>query len=674
MRYFDIVIENSNENTDRFYTYTSCDESIKIGSIVKVPFARTKRLLIGVVMYVHDTDPKPGENINYRQISEIDEEISLNAEMVCTAIFLRARYLCRYMEALNLFLPSGKPSKTGKKRLPYAELAKKIAGKEKKLVSLSKEQQKAFMRINELIQAEKTHIFLIQGVTGSGKTELYMESIDATLKKGKSAIVVVPEIALTAQLVVRFALRFGLEQIAVLHSKLSNGQRYDEWKRIRNGEARIVLGARSAIFAPLENIGVIVLDEEHESSYKSDQSPKYETVDIAVKRASEYGATVLLGSATPSVVSRQRAKEGIYERINLNSRYNGNELPKVKIVDMGEEIKLGNRNLISSELYESMQVMLKEKRQIILFLNRRGYSTVINCKECGNVMKCPKCDITLTYHKEYNAAVCHYCGEKFPVPNTCNSCGSTEIAMLGMGTEKVFENIESLFPEAKIDRLDLDTARKKGSIEKTIERFQKQEIDILIGTQIIAKGLDFENVGLVGVILADTTLNIPDFRSGERTFQLITQVVGRAGRGEKEGRAIVQTYQSDNFAIRKAACNDYEGFFEEEIKFRKLMNYPPFCDLVQLVVISGREETCKNAAQDIFSKLLVQLSEFGIEEVFMPQKLLSNFEKEHFRYGVLIKCPKEGKKNCMRLLAKYKFLYNTNSKLGVRIAIDINPY
>lgn len=672
MKYVDIVVANSNESTDRYYTYMCENDMVAVGSLVNVMFARSKKPMVGIVMKVYDDEPKEG--IKYRKVIDINSEVSLNEEMVSTAVFLRARYLCRYMEALSLFLPSGKPSKRGKKRLPYKDLDKKLEAAQNSKLELNEEQASAFATVRKDMEADKNAIFLLQGVTGSGKTELYMKSIEFALQKGKNALVLVPEITLTAQMVVRFAMRFGIENIAVLHSKLSMGERYDEWQRIRSGQVRIVIGARSAVFAPLENIGIIVLDEEHEASYKSDQSPKYETVDVAVKRAKHYNTVVILGSATPSVISKKRALDGIYKLMTLSNRYNGNKLPNVEIVDMSKEIRLGNTCMVSGRLYDKITDMLKEKKQIILFLNRRGYSTVIVCKDCGTAVKCPKCDITLTYHKEDGLAHCHYCGERFRMPQMCPECCGKELQGIGMGTEKVEERIEELFPNAKLQRLDLDSVRKKGSIEKILDDFNNNKIDILIGTQIVAKGLDFKNVGLVGVILADTSLNIPDFRASEKTFQLITQVAGRAGRGDEEGCAIVQTYQPDNMAIVAAARNDYEGFYHEEIEFRKHMMYPPFCDLLQVVIISSEENACLKIANTLYEKLTAKFRKLGIEDVFMPQKLLWSEQKEHYRYGILIKCPKDRRQSCLSIIARYKFLYNTDKKTKVQIAVDVNPY
>ncbi|MGP1569866.1 MAG: replication restart helicase PriA [Eubacteriales bacterium] len=672
MKYVDVVVANSNESTDRYYTYECEEDGINVGNLVNVMFARTKKPILGVVVKVYDEKPK--EEIKYRQVIDINPEVSLNMEMVSTAVFLRARYLCRYMEALSLFFPSGKPSKRGIRRVPYKGLEKKLKLTRNLKFELNDEQMRAFECIKEDMLDEKGSIFLVQGITGSGKTELYIKSIEFAVEKGKTALVLVPEITLTTQMVLRFAERFGLENIAVLHSRLSLGERYDEWQRIRNGKVRIVIGARSAIFAPLENIGIIVLDEEHEASYKSDKTPKYETVDVAVKRAKYYNAVVMLGSATPSIISKKRAFDGIYKLIKLNKRYNGNKLPTIEVVDMRQELRIGNTHMISSLLYEKISNMLELKKQIILFLNRRGYSTVIVCKDCGIVMKCENCDITLTYHKEDGLAHCHYCGKKVRVPNMCPNCSSDRLQGLGMGTEKVEEQICEMFTKARVERLDLDSARKKGSIEKILDDFNNNKINILIGTQIVAKGLDFKNVGLVGVVLADTGLNIPDFRASEKTFQLITQVVGRAGRGDEEGCAVVQTYQPQNIAITCAAKNDYDGFYKEEIEFRKHMMYPPFCDLLQVIVISDSEGACMKISAQLYEKLIFELKNIEISDVFMPQKLLWSEQKAHYRYGILIKCPKNSRQDCLGVIAKYKFLYNTDKKNKVQIALDVNPY
>ncbi len=465
----------------------------------------------------------------------------------------------------------GKPLKSGKTREPF----KDEKGEHQPISSLTEEQESALQEICEAIHEDRHDIFLLHGVTGSGKTEVYMQAIGEALYKGKTAIMLVPEISLTKQIIDRFIGRFGSQEIAVLHSRLSLGERYDQWMRIREGKVKIVIGARSAVFAPFDNIGVIVIEEEHESTYKSDMTPKYETMEVAIIRAKANKGIVLAGSATPSVVSYSRCEEGIYKKLTLKERYNRVALPQVDLVDMRQELREGNRSVLSRELYLGMSEVLDQGKQVILFLNRRGYSTFVSCRECGYVVKCKDCDISLTHHKERNACVCHYCGHVEAAPVTCPQCGSPHIRYFGTGTEKLEEAVGELFENKKVGRLDLDTIRRKGSLEKILNDFGKGKIDILTGTQIVAKGLDFRNVGMVGIVSADVTLNIPDYRSAERTFQLITQAAGRAGRGDEVGRVVIQTYTPDNYAILAAADQNYQTFYEREIQGRKWMQYPP---------------------------------------------------------------------------------------------------
>ncbi len=499
-----------------------------------------------------------------------------------------------------------------------------------------------------------------------------MQVIAEVLAASKTAIMLVPEIALTKQIIDRFIARFGKKSIAVLHSKLTKRERFDEWQRIRAGKANIVIGARLGVFAPLENIGLIIMDEEHEATYKSDMTPKYDTVDIALKRLMYYQGVLILGSATPSVVSYQRAREGIYQLITLRQRYNSAPLPTVELVDMREELREGNRTVFSDRLYRKMEETLAKGQQIILFLNRRGYSTFISCRECGEVMECPECGISLTYHKKENAGVCHYCGKKFSVPASCPKCGSKYIKYFGSGTEKVEEFTRELFPDRKVERLDLDTAKNSREINRIIGNFSKGKTEILIGTQLVAKGLDFKNVGLVGVVAADVSLHIPDYRSTERTFQLVTQVSGRAGRGEEEGYVIVQSYTPDNFALTTAANHDYEDFFQMEASIRQMMDYPPFSDLILVEFTSEKEEYALETAESCRNYLI----RCKIEEessIFEPKPSYHFKGKDSFRYFILIKCPK-GLRN------KYIYCidcFGENLKKNrdsCAMTIDVNPY
>ena len=494
MKYVNVVINNNSDHTDNLYTYRCEDDSVKIGSKVSVPFARGNRIRDAYVFQIADSLPKEIKGI--KSIVSVDPDISLSEETVSTCIWMKKQYLCRYIDAIKCFTPSGTSSKRGKIRTPYKEAAGEAAGNR----TLTEEQKNAVSEISPFIKNQKHNVFLIHGVTSSGKTEVYMQVINAVISAGKTAIMLVPEISLTPQTIYRFIGRFGAEQIAVLHSKLSLGERYDEWIRIQRGQVKIVIGARSAVFAPLSNIGVIVLDEEHETTYKSDMTPKYDTAEVAIQRAGKNNAVVLLGSATPSMVSSYKAETDEYKKITLKERFNKTPLPSIFPIDMRDELKNGNKSIFSIPLYQEMKKNLEEKRQIILFLNRRGYSAFISCRSCGYVMKCRECGISYTYHKSRNEAVCHFCGIHEQVPQKCPVCSSRYLKHFGTGTEKVEEVTREIFPEYTVDRLDLDTVVKKGSINRILNSFRKGKTNILIGTQLVAKGLDFSNVGLVGII------------------------------------------------------------------------------------------------------------------------------------------------------------------------------
>lgn len=666
MKYVNVVIDHNSRHTDNFFTYRT-DLPVNKGDVVHVPFNRGNKLKTA---YVFQTDVEPDCDPSIiKAISDVDEHISLTEEIMDTCVWMKSRYGIKYQDAVKCFIPNGKPAKAGKEKEPY----KDELGERQDIEALTDEQRAAVLRIGLAIKGNRQENFLIHGVTGSGKTEVYMQAIAEVLAQGRTAIMLVPEIALTKQILDRFIGRFGKGNIAVLHSKLTPRERFDEWMRIRNGEAKIVIGARLGVFAPLENIGIIIMDEEHEATYKSDMTPKYETVDIALKRLMHYNGVLVMGSATPSVVSYQRAKEGIYQLIELKKRYNENPLPKVELIDMREELKAGNKTIFSDRLYHKMVETLDKGQQIILFLNRRGYSTFISCRECGEVMKCPECGISLVYHKSENAGVCHYCGKRFSIPKTCPKCDSKYIKYFGTGTEKVEEFTKELFPDKNIERLDLDTAKNNREINRIINGFSKGKTDILIGTQLVAKGLDFKNVGLVGVVAADVSLNIPDYRSTERTFQLVTQVAGRAGRGDEEGLVIVQSYTPDNFALTTAANHDYESFFEMEIQMRGFMDYPPFTDLILVEFTSENEKLAMQTAEDCRSYLLKCPIENEAEQIFAP-KLATSFKgKDSYRYHILIKCPK-GLRN--------KYIYYINcfgsrlvkQKIDCNLIIDVNPY
>lgn len=469
---------------------------------------------------------------------------------------------------------------------------------------LNSEQNAAY----EKIIASSDKPFLLEGITGSGKTEVYLQTIDHFLKLGKTAIMLVPEISLTPQITNRFIARFG-DKVAIMHSGLSDGEKYDEWRKIKSGKAQVVVGARSAIFAPVENLGIIIIDEEHETSYKQDSSPRYHSRDIALLRAKWHGARLVLGSATPSLETRARAMRGVYELLLLTKRANEAAiLPEIKIIDMRSEISDQSANF-SQSLLTKIKEKIDKDEQVILMLNRRGYSSFVMCHECGFVVDCPNCDISLTLHMDTRTLNCHYCGHVEGIPQTCPNCHSRKIRYYGSGTQKVEEELREIMPEARVLRMDVDTTRTKNAHEKILEKFGNHEADILLGTQMIAKGLDFPNVTLVGVINADTGLNLPDFRASERSFELLMQVAGRAGRADKKGEVLIQTFNPHHYAIEMTKAQDYEKFYEMEMSFRRELSYPPYYFTVQVLVSHQDEEVAIQKSYEIAQLLKQNLTE-----------------------------------------------------------------
>ena len=674
MKYANLVIDNKSDHTDQLYTYGVRDDDAKAGSKVYVPFAQGRRLREA---YVIETDDHSGDGLGnrLRYIEKVDEDVFLSQEMIRTALWMKKRYICRLIDAVNCFTPVGEKSRRGQRRNPFAEEKREMSPVEE----LTPEQQKALQRIEEAAAKKKHARFLLHGVTGSGKTEVYIRAAKKILEQERNVIILVPEIALTGQIIDRFIGRFGSEKVAVLHSKLSRGERYDQWKKVRDGcggDGQIVIGARSAVFAPLENIGLIVIDEEHETTYKSDHTPKYDTVEVALKRVQDKDndGILLLGSATPSVVSYQRAREGIYRLLELTERYNQVVLPKVSIVDMREELKRGNRSILSEELCMKMKDTLEAGRQAILFLNRRGYSTFVSCRECGYVVKCPGCGLSLTYHKTSEQAACHYCGYHEPAPRRCPECGSQYIRYFGSGTEKLEEAVSELFPEYTAERLDLDTVKRKGELTRKLKAFRSGKTQILIGTQIIAKGLDFRNVGLSGIISADVSLNIPDFRSPERTFQLITQAAGRAGRGDTQGDVVIQTYSPEHYAVTFAAEHDYKGFFDTERQMRAYMGYPPYSDLFQIVFTARDEQAAKDGAEHWYERIRERMRREDRESVFPPQQAYLGKIRDVYRYSMLIKCPQGKRQSFSKIVATVREEDIEKKKKAYTAIVDINPY
>lgn len=709
-----VLVELSSRSIDRLFTYnvpSFLENKIKIGLRVKVPFGPQK--LEGFVISFADSS-----EYDLKDIEEVvDEEIILTDELFELGKFLKEKTLCTLISAYQAMLPKAlKASYKSNIRKKYvtvlniidskykgssdkeemileeiknknnikSDLTKISAHFVKKLIDkkvieeesvetyrlysrnqqiykkhkLNKEQEFA---VNEIINSDNK-VFLLHGVTGSGKTEVYIHIIDYYLKNNRNAILLVPEISLTPQMVSRFENYFN-DKVAVFHSRLSDGERYDEYRRIRRGEVNIVIGTRSAVFMPLENLGVIIIDEEHTSSYKQENNPKYHVIDVAIKRSEIHNSKVVLGSATPTLESYSRAIYHNYKLIELKHRANNKELPEVELVDMNKEKKT---SYFSKTLMDAISDKLNKKEQIILLLNRRGYASFINCNNCGYISKCPNCDISLTYHKSSNLEICHYCGYAKKNPVNCPSCHEGKIRNLGVGTEKIEEELNKLF-NARIIRMDYDTTTLKGSHEKIIDDFYNQKYDILLGTQMIAKGFDFPNVTLVGVINADTSLLIPNFRSSENTFQLLSQVAGRSGRSDKEGRVIIQTHNPEHYSIRLAKKQDYKSFFKEEMFIRQKLNYPPFYFLTMVRVIGVDYNLTKKESEGIKEKLINNLK----NSIILGPSIGSIVKiKNKYNFIIMIKYKKDD--NLYPYLEKLLNHYAGNSKIS--IDIDFNPF
>lgn len=534
---------------------------------------------------------------------------------------------------------------------------------------LTYDQQEAYKSILESIQAHRQRTYLLHGVTGSGKTEVYLQTIEEVLKSGRQAMMLVPEIALTPQMVLRFKRRFG-DEVAVLHSGLSKGERYDEWQKIRDGKASVSVGARSSVFAPFKNLGMIIIDEEHESSYKQEDYPRYQARDIAQWRSQYHQCPLILGSATPSLETYARAEKGVYELLSLPNRVNQQALPEIEIVDMRTELSSGNRSMFSEQLRKAIQQRLDKKEQIVLFLNRRGYASFMLCRDCGHVPQCPNCDISLTYHKSTDQLKCHYCGHQEVPPNKCPNCESEHIRQVGTGTQRVEELLQEAFQEARIIRMDVDTTSRKGAHEKLLDDFGAGKGDILLGTQMIAKGLDFPNITLVGVLNADTMLNLPDFRASERTYQLLTQVSGRAGRHEKEGEVIIQTYNPEHYAIKDVQANDYTAFFNKEMNYRKMGKYPPYFFLINFTIAHKEMKKVMEASKHIHKILLQHLTDKAL--VLGPSPAALSRINNEYRFQILVKYKSEpALHEALKYLDDYYHDKYLKEKLSLKI--DINP-
>lgn len=547
---------------------------------------------------------------------------------------------------------------------------------EQKEIYLNEEQKNACNKVISEMFDQNKKPYMLHGVTGSGKTEVYMEIIDYALSQGLDSIVLVPEIALTPQTITRFKNRFG-DIVGVFHSQLSEGQKHDVYKAIKSGNIRILIGARSALFAPFNSLGVIIIDEFHETSYKSEKNPKFSAIEVAKFIANKNNISLVLGSATPSIDEYYKAKNGEYNLIEIKQRANKNPLPKIEVVDMKEELNKGNKSIFSFKLQDEIKQAIKNNNQVILFLNRRGYASFVSCRSCGYVFQCENCDISLTYHKGKNIGRCHYCGYEREIPKECPECSSIYVKPFGVGTQKIEEELKVIFPELKVLRMDKDTTSKKGSLEEILNKFKNKEADILIGTQMLSKGLDFDNVTLVGILSADMILNFPDFKSFETTFQLITQVSGRAGRSDKEGKVVLQTYDTDHYSIRRAINYDFEGFYEDEIKIRKAFGYAPFNNMISVVVSGENENLVKKNIQNMYDSIIYLLKGRGItdfEFILGPNPCSISKINQNYRWQILFK-DDNIEINLLKGIIKYICITKRDVVFSkeINISIDINP-
>lgn len=718
-----VLVEISNINVDKTFDYFvpfELENKIKVGIRVKVPFA-TRELEGFVLEIINDSLDSDYE---LKQIIDvIDNEVVLNEELLELGKFMSEKYFSTLISSYQTMLPKALKAQNrttiNKKFIKIIEISDEINindhilnSTQSKIIDLLKNKiqirkdelnkisassvktllKKGILKEKEVEEYRLKEIdvikqepftltpsqreakeeilntkslpktFLLHGVTGSGKTIVYIEIVEEMLKQGKDSIFLVPEISLTPQMVYSFKSRFG-DEVAVLHSRLSEGEKYDEYRKISSGKVHIVVGARSAVFAPFKNIGVIIIDEEHTTSYKQDNNPKYSAIDIAIERSKFHNCRVILGSATPSLESYAKSIKGLYQRIELKTRFNDKVLPKVEIIDMNKERRRGA--IFSDKLINEINLRLEKKEQVILLLNRRGYASFVTCSNCGHTIKCPHCDITLTYHKSSNTLRCHYCGYGDKMQEVCPKCEEKSMKSLGTGTEKVEEELKKLF-NARIVRMDLDTTVKKGSHESIINDFKDYKYDILLGTQMIAKGLDFSRVTLVGVINADTSLMIPNYRSSEYTFQLLMQTAGRSGRGEKEGRVVIQTFNPEHYAIKFAKEHDYLGFFKKEMSIRRELSYPPYYYLVQIKVIGKNYDIIRNEVNKIAYKVKDLLKNSQI----LGPTTCSVFKLNGlYRFGIIIKYKKEEHiDEVLKLLIDH---YKNNR--NIKIDIDVNP-
>jgi len=667
MKFADVVINRPIEGPFTYSIPESLEGAVKEGSVVEVSFGN--RMVTGYVVGLSDKcDIERIKPIS----SVIDKNLNISPEMLELTKWISKYYYSFWGEAISAAIPGALKKRISVKRRGKEKPAKDeedsefIDGSSEHL-TLNPDQKEALRSIINSMDDRIHRVFLLHGVTGSGKTEVYLQAIAHALELGLSSIILVPEISLTPQTVARFKARFG-EKIAVLHSRLLGSKRISEWNRISSGEAQIIIGARSAVFAPVKKLGLIVVDEEYETSYKQEDVPRYNARDVAIKRGEISKAVVILGSATPSLESFYAARNGRYTLVELSERIDSRLLPNVDIVDMREEMTRAKKvPIFSQKLKEWIEKDLGEKKQVILFLNRRGFSTFINCRKCGFVIKCKRCSVSLTYHFDKKKLVCHHCNFSMEPPEICPGCNAAYLKYWGLGTEKVESELSRLFPGAVIARMDTDATQKRGTHDRVLSKFKDGCIDILIGTQMIAKGLDFPKVTLVGVISADTALNLPDFRSAERTFNLLTQVAGRAGRSDLGGRVIIQSYAPQHYAIQAAKTHDYNAFYDKEINLRKELNLPPFCHMVSLTLRGRKEERVFKASDNLRAAIEKEDKSKNIEILGPAPSPISKM-KGMYRWNIFLRS--ESAENITPILKK---ALDRSKSSGIIVTVDVDP-
>lgn len=662
--YAQVIILSANKNIDREYSYRipeNFSDKIKIGMKIFVPFGRGKNSTEGIITSFTNEIDIPEEKI--KSIEEIDpQNICISEKYIELAKWMSEKYFCTLASCLKLMIPS-------KKSLTKSYVLNNSYFKEKYFVkNLTDEQTKAISFIQKKFSENDRLPILLHGVTGSGKTEVYFNLLEKIILDGKQAIVLLPEIALTTQMIKLFCERF--ENVGVTHCKLTQREKFIQWQNAKRGKISIMLGPRSAIFTPFENPGLIIMDEEHESSYQSETTPKFNTRQVAEKICELTNANLILGSATPNIETYWRAQQNEINLVEMPTRVN-KKIPQIKIIDMREELAGGNTNIFGRELISAMQKTLSKNEQVILFLNRRGYSTFVSCRKCGFVLKCSMCDVNYTFHRFENSLICHYCAEKSAMPKICPSCGSKYIKSFGVGTQKVESEIKKIFPDKNILRMDSDTVTKKNDYERILKSFAMKKADILVGTQMIAKGLNFPDVSLVGIICADISLNTGDFRCAETTFQLLTQVSGRAGRAKTNASSFIQTYSPEHYSIVYAKNNDYKNFYDQEIMFRQQMNYPPFSNIF-CILMSGPDKNLLDEKISLLKKIMLHCDKKKQFHILGPAPAIISKIKNNYRQKILIKHENETTLRNFSLFCT-NLLSSKTQLLNVKLNLTMNP-